>query len=99
MLNIEKEKNGNEGHYRLEGRLDMNQAMTLENELKEDLETADKLIFDLKDLIYISSAGLRIMLFAHKSMMQKGGMVLRNVTPEVQQIFDITCFSDLLNIE
>jgi anti-sigma B factor antagonist len=50
-------------------------------------------------LEYISSAGLRVVLSAHKTMMNCEGLVIKNVNEEIKDIFDITGFSDILNIE
>ena len=53
--------------------------------------------FDLADLEYVSSAGLRVILMVQKNM--KGNFVLKNVKPEIMEIFEITGFSDILTIE
>ena len=82
----------------LSGRLDTTTAPELEAELKSCLEGIEGLEFDLSDLEYISSAGLRVLLFAQKSMAGKT-MVVRNVKPEIMEVFDITGFSDILTIE
>ena len=57
------------------------------------------LIFDLGGLEYISSAGLRVLLGAYKMMDERDGMLIRNVTEPVMKIFEVTRFSDILNIE
>ncbi len=53
----------------------------------------------MKDLKYISSVGLRLMLSLHKKMTYKGGMKLINVNETNMEIFDFTGFADILNIE
>ena len=83
----------------LEGRLDTTTAPQLENELKESLDGIEELVIDLQDLVYISSAGLRVLLFAQKAMNAQGKMVIRNVNEEIMEVFDITGFSDILTIE
>ncbi|MBQ1567515.1 MAG: STAS domain-containing protein [Erysipelotrichaceae bacterium] len=82
----------------LRGRLDTTTAPELEAELKNSIEGIDGLEFDLSDLDYISSAGLRVLLFAQKSMMGKT-MIVRNVKPEIMEVFEITGFNDILTIE
>ena len=82
----------------LRGRLDTTTAPELEAELKNSIEGIDGLEFDLSDLDYISSAGLRVLLFAQKSMMGKT-MIVRNVKLEIMEVFDITGFSEILTIE
>ena len=99
MLNIKKTVNGTELTIALEGRLDTMTAPSLESELKDSLDGITDLIFDMKDLLYISSAGLRVLLSAKKTMNRQGSMVVRNVSEDVMEIFDVTGFSDILTIE
>ena len=63
------------------------------------LRAASELTLDFTKLEYISSAGLRVLLSTQKTMNRQGKMVIRNVTPEVQEVFEITGFSDILTIE
>ena len=99
MLNINTNKDGNTLRIILEGRLDTITAPSLENELNESLSGVEELIFDLKDLQYISSAGLRVLLTAQKVMNRQGSMVVTNASDDVKEIFDVTGFSDILTIE
>lgn len=84
----------------LEGRLDTNTAPELEKEVSTDL-TADvqTLILDLKELEYISSAGLRVLLAAQKKMNKQGNMVIKNVNDMIMDVFQVTGFVDILTIE
>lgn len=81
------------------GRVDTVTAPELERFILENLEDATELVLDLKDMSYTSSAGLRVILKAHKTMSGKGKMRIINVQSDVMDIFDITGFSDILNIE
>ena len=99
MLNITKNVNGSELTIGLEGRLDTVTSPTLESELKSSLEGIDALIFDMAQLQYISSAGLRVLLAAQKIMNRQGTMTVKNVSEDVKEIFDVTGFSDILTIE
>lgn len=84
----------------LEGRLDTNTAPELENEITGDLTTDIKtLILDLKELEYISSAGLRVLLSAQKKMSKQGGMVVKNANEMIMDVFQVTGFVDILTIE
>ena len=83
----------------LEGRLDTGSAPELEDTLESSLDGVNKLVFDLDKLDYLSSAGLRVLLSAHKRMVGQGGMILRNVGETVKDVFDITGFTDFLTIE
>ena len=99
MLNINKQINGSEAVVSLEGRLDTTTAPQLENELKSFMESVTNLVFDFEQLEYISSAGLRVLLTAQKFMSKQGSMKLINVKEDVNEIFEVTGFSDILTIE
>lgn len=99
MLNITKNVNGSEIKLILEGRLDTATAPQLEATLNSVLAGVTSLKFDLEKLDYISSAGLRVLLSAQKTMNKQGSMVISNVSPEVKEIFDVTGFTDILTIE
>lgn len=83
----------------LEGRLDTTTAPELEAEMKASLEGVTALILDMKDLAYLSSAGLRVILAAQKQMNKQGGMVVRNVNETIMEVFEVTGFTDILTIE
>jgi anti-sigma B factor antagonist len=99
MLNINKKKEGTDLTVILEGRLDTTTAPTLESELKSSLDGVTSLAFDMAELQYISSAGLRVLLSAQKIMNKQGSMVVKNASEDVKEIFDVTGFSDILTIE
>jgi anti-sigma B factor antagonist len=98
-MTINKTLNDGKLVYKLIGRLDTTTAPELEAELKKSIDSAEKLEFDFSGLEYISSAGLRVLLFAQKTMNKQGSMVIRSVNDEIKEIFDITGFSDILTIE
>ena len=83
----------------LEGRLDTTTAPALEKELGESLPGITDLTLDLKDLVYMSSVGLRVVLSAQKRMNKQGKMTVRNVCDDIMEVFEITGFVDLLTIE
>ena len=83
----------------LEGRLDTTTSPQLEAEMHPAIDDATELTFDLEKLAYISSAGLRVLLSAQKIMNKQGSMIIKNVCPEIMDIFDVTGFVDILNIE
>ena len=99
MLNIKMTIENGSAVFGLEGRLDTTTAPELESELKTSLDGVSKLTFDLKDLEYVSSAGLRGLLSAQKIMNAQGEMKLCNANETVTEIFDVTGFSDILDIE
>ena len=94
-----KTKNGSNLSIALKGRLDTTTAPQLENELRTALTGITDLTFDMKDLAYISSAGLRVLLSAQKVMNRQGDMTIKNVSAEIMEIFEVTGFVDILNIE
>ena len=99
MLDIRKTTENAAVTIALEGRLDTLTAPALEKELLSSLEGADSLVMDFEKLDYISSAGLRVLLSAQKTMSGRSGMKLRNVNATILEIFDVTGFADILTIE
>lgn len=83
----------------ISGRLDTTTAPQLEAELKESLAGVEHLVLDFAALDYLSSAGLRVLLAAQKTMNKQGDMVVRNVNETIAEIFDVTGFCDILTIE
>ena len=98
-MTIAKQQNGSALTLALEGRLDTVTSPELEKELKASLNGADSLILDFSKLDYISSAGLRVLLSAHKVMSAKGGMKVTHANEIVREVFEVTGFADILNIE
>lgn len=83
----------------LEGRLDTSTAPTLEGSLAELTDGVTELVLDMRALEYVSSAGLRVILKLQKIMLDRGGMKLVGVSDSVMEVFEITGFADILNIE
>ena len=98
-MNIIKKQNGGNLEIAVEGRLDTMTAPELEAELNQSMNGADSLVFDFSKLDYISSAGLRVLLAAHKVMSKQDGMKVTHVNEIVAEVFEVTGFSDILTIE
>lgn len=98
-MDIKKRSEGTKLTIVLEGRLDTTTAPQLEEELKSSLDGVSELVFDLEKLEYISSAGLRVLLSAQKTMNNQGSMVVTNVDEAVMEVFEVTGFSDILTIQ
>ena len=96
-MKIDFTKNDGELTLVIDGRLDTITAPELESFLGENYEAAASLIFDCEKLSYISSAGLRVLLTAHKRM--KGAMKLKNVSELVMEVLEMTGFADVWVIE
>ena len=99
MMTIEKNRQGAELTVVLEGRLDTVSAPEFDAVVKNDLAGVETFILDLKKLQYTSSAGLRVILLAQKTMNKQGKMILKNVAEAVMEVFEMTGLSDLLTIE
>lgn len=98
-MTVNKIQEGSSVKYAISGRLETTTAPELEKIINEELEGVTELVFDFRDLDYISSAGLRVVLSAQKKMNSKGSMKVVNCNDIINEIFDITGFSDILNIE
>ena len=83
----------------LQGRLSTDTISELEDIVNSKLNNIKKLILDFSELEFISSAGLRILLIAHKKMEKQGEMIVLNPNDSVMEIFKITEFIDFLNIK
>lgn len=99
MLNINKKVENGKAVIMPQGRLDMLTAQEMKTAINEVLPDTKELILDFKDLEYISSAGLRVLISAQKALTDKGEMRLRNVNETIMEIFEVTGFSDVLTIE
>ena len=98
-MTIEKKINGEEVTLVVSGRLDTQTAPELEAELDAVLPGLKELTFDMANLEYVSSAGLRVILKAQKAMNTQGSMKLTGVNDSIMEVFDITGFLDILTIE
>jgi|LGOV01.1.fsa_nt_gb anti-anti-sigma factor len=85
----------------MEGRLDTNTAPEMEKSLEKYYTmNGFDIVLDFINLDFVSSAGLRvILLIQKKAKALKGKLVIKNVKPEIQEVFDMTGFTDILTIE
>ena len=97
-MTINVTTNGETSVVAVEGRLDTITAPELEAKLKDLFASVKNLEFDFEKLEYISSAGLRVLLTAQKTMNAKGKMTICNVNSDIMEVFDITGFGDILTI-
>jgi len=99
-MELSAKKDGADLEIALVGRLDTQTAPQLEAELGQNLEGVERFVLDLTGIDYVSSAGLRAILAAQKTMNRNGGtMLLRGVCEDVMEVFDMTGFSDILTFE
>ena len=96
-MEIKSKAEGTRLTITVSGRVDTVTAPELEAGLK--FGEATSVVLDLGDVPYMSSAGLRLLLAAHKTMLGKGGeLQIANVQSTVREVLDITGFSDILNL-
>ena len=98
MLDITTTVDQTKATVALSGRLDTFTAPELDDALKGVYDGITELVIDFADLEYISSAGLRVLLTAQKTMNEQGTMVVTNVNDVVMDILEITGFVDILTI-
>lgn len=98
-MNITFSKENNKLVVVPEGKIDTITAPEFENIIQENIEGVDDITIDFNLVEYISSAGLRVLLALQKIMNKKGAMKLINVCDEVMEVFEITGFIDILDVE
>lgn len=98
-MTITKEAAGSRLTLALEGRLDTGTAPQLEAELEASLAGVTELTLDMAELAYLSSAGLRVVLAAQKRMNRQGHMTVTHVCADIMEVFEITGFADILDIQ
>ena len=96
-MTVDFNKNGETLRIALDGRLDTVSAPELDGFLRENYDGSVALVIDCKKLEYVSSAGLRVLLWAQKKT--KESMKLINVNELVMEVFDMTGFTDVFTIE
>ena len=101
MLNVSMNDDNGELKVNLEGRLDASVAQNFEKQLEDALEGKKSVTFDFASLEYISSAGLRVILWAQQYMEEKGNgnVVIKNASDLIKEIFDDTGFTDIVELE
>ena len=98
-MKINKTLNNDELTLAVSGELNTTTYQELEDVVKNSLNGIKKLVFDFKELEYISSAGLRVLLVSKKLMDQQGKLIVKNANSSVKEIFDITGFTNILDFE
>lgn len=99
MLNVTKKNDKGTMTVTLDGRLDNTTSMQLESELNDSFDGVSAVVFDCHDLQYVSSAGLRVFLSLQKKLRGQSEIRITRVSEDVMDIFEVTGFVDILNIE
>ncbi|MBQ9443758.1 MAG: STAS domain-containing protein [Lachnospiraceae bacterium] len=95
---ISQEKEGNKLTVFLKGEINVATSKEFDDFINDNLEGVSELEFDLKEVDFVSSAGLRVFLNAQKIMDKQGSMLIRNMSEDVFNVFEMTGFSDVVNI-
>lgn len=99
-MDIKLVNRGNEGELYLTGRIDANNAEEMGALLLEVAERFPNVTLNLRDLSYISSAGLRILKKLYTQVRKNGGVLaITEVSPYVAEVFEMTGFSGMLRIK
>jgi len=99
-MHIVKTQEGDQTVLALSGRLDTITSPKLQEALIPAFDSAKRIVLDFSGLDYVSSAGLRVLLIGEKTAKVKGGLqTLVNVPAEIKEVFTMTGFSEILNIE
>ena len=94
-MTIKERKEGNKLIVSVEGRIDTTTSPELAEYFQINLKDVTDLELDLAEVNYVSSAGLRTILFAQKTMDKQGKMVVSHVCKEIMETFELTCFTDI----
>lgn len=98
-MTINKKLEGTKLTATVTGRLDTTTTPQADAQLRDGIDKVTELVLDFKDLDYISSSGLRLLLSLQKIMNKQGSMKIMNVNETVNEIFEVTGFSDILTVE
>ena len=98
-MNIKQNKEGTKLTVYIDGRIDTTTSPMLYEHLQQELVGVNELVLDFSKVEYVSSAGLRVLLFAQKTMNSvQGKMTVCHVNDDIMETFELTCFTDFLTI-
>lgn len=98
-MEIAQSRDGGNLVVTVAGCLDTTTSPDLMSVFEGGLDGVSSLLIDFTNLEYVSSAGFRVLLVAHKKMVSSGGtMVIKGVNPSVREVFEMTGFSDIFTI-
>ena len=98
-MKVKSSKNGSACTLTVEGKIDTITAPELDEAVKSNLPKCDKMIFDFTNVEYITSAGLRVLVFAHRELMKKGGVTVTGVNESIKKVFTVTGIHKVLKIK
>lgn len=92
-------KKGSTCTLTVEGKIDTMTAPELEEAVKSNLPICEKMIFDFTNVEYITSAGLRVLVYAQRELMKKGGVEITGVNDSIKNVFTVTGMYKVLKIK
>ncbi len=98
-MKVTSSKSGSACTLTVEGKIDTMSAPELEEAVKSNLPKCDKMIFDFTNADYIASAGLRVLVYAQRELMKKGGVTVTGVNESIKKIFTVTGMYKILKIK
>lgn len=98
-MKVKSSKNGSACTLTVEGKIDTMSAPELDEAVKSNLPKCDKMIFDFTNVEYITSAGLRVLVYAHRELMKKGGVTVTGVNESIKKVFTVTGIHKVLKIK
>ena len=98
-MNVSTTKKNNSCTLTVEGRIDTYTAPELEKEVNANLPYCDKMIFDVSKVDYVSSAGLRVFVYAQRELVNRGDVVLKGMNSGIEDVINMTGLNALLKIE
>lgn len=99
MLEIHETREGTKIKVNLVGRLDAKGSPEFEKRFVEEIDDVTEVVLNMAEVDYVSSAGLRALLYLQNIMDEKGAtMVLQNVDDDILEVFSVTGFLDVLTI-
>ena len=98
-MKVKSSKNGSACTLTVEGKIDTITAPELEEAVKSNLPICEKMIFDFTNANYITSAGLRVLVYAQRELMKKGGVTVTGVNEGIKKIFTVTGMYKILKIK
>ena len=98
-MKVTSSKKGSTCTLTVEGKIDTITAPELEEAVKSNLPICDKMIFDFTNVEYITSAGLRVLVYAQRELMKKGGVEITGVNDSIKNVFTVTGMYKVLKIK
>ena len=98
-MKVKSSKNGSACTLTVEGKIDTMTAPELDEAVKSNLPKCDKMIFDFTNVEFITSAGLRVLVYAQRELMKKGGVTVTGVNESIKKIFTVTGMYKILKIK